>query len=383
MLAVLAAVLYFMLRSLASRRADVVGTRSRTAVKMAGRRLSQAGVFLKKDLYTAFYEELHRALLGYVSDKFNMDAADMSKENISSILSQAGVPDALSEDFIGLLDACEYARYAPDAGNEAMSAHYDKALGVISSIDDSMRRRHGSHNSGVAAMLALLLLVPAAAHASGGKEYADSLWTAGVQAYGEGRWSDAVDAWQKIESEGLVSAELYFNLGNAFFKNDDVAHAILNYARALKLDPSYSDARFNMEFAGTMVQDKIEAVPEFFASRWMRSLCWIMPSGTWAVAALLLFALALAMVLLFLLGGSTASRKAGFVTAIVALVLSLSSAGFAFWQRSDSLREDRAVVVRAVTTVKSSRPRAEPRTFSCCTRGPSSNCSTRWGSGRI
>ena len=349
-----AASAYFLLKSAAARRADVVGTKNRGAVKMARKRLLQAEDFLRKDLYTAFYEELHRALLGYVSDKFNMDAADMSKDNISGKLSESGVDKAVADDFVSLLDACEYARYAPGSGNEAMSAHYEKAVVTISLIEAVMKKHKSISAGSAAAVVVLLLSVPSLQAQEPVSASPDSLWTAGVAAYEEGRWSEAVDAWSAIENSGLVSKELYCNLGNAYFKNDDVAHAILNYERALKMDPSYSDARFNLELATSMIQDNIEVVPEFFLTRWMRSLCWLMPSDSWSVLGLVLLALALAMLLLFLLGRDVSARRGGFVAMIVAFVLSLSCLGLAFWQRADYAKEDSAIVTRAVTTVRSS-----------------------------
>ena len=352
LLAALAAALYFALRGLAARRADVAGSKNRGATKMARKRLAQAGTFLKGNLYTAFYEELHRALLGFVSDKLNMDAADMSKENISARLVGQGAGEALTADFIALLDACEYARYAPDSGHEAMNTHYEKAVSVISAIDENMRRPR-KPAGGAAALLALLLLLPA--HAVSAQQHAaDSLWTAGVTAFTDGDWAGAAGAWSAIRELGIESPELYYNLGNACFKQDDLAHAILNYERALKLDPSYSDARFNLEFAQGFVQDKIEAVPEFFLEVWGRKICWLLPSDTWATLFLLLFAAALGCVLLFLLGRSVAARKTGFICGIVALVIALLCLDFAFWQRTDYHKADGAIVTRHVTTVQSS-----------------------------
>ena len=352
LLAALAAALYFALRGLAARRADVAGSKNRGATKMARKRLAQAGTFLKGNLYTAFYEELHRALLGFVSDKLNMDAADMSKENISARLVGQGAGEALTADFIALLDACEYARYAPDSGHEAMNTHYEKAVSVISAIDENMRRPR-KPAGGAAALLALLLLLPAQA-VSAQQHAADSLWTAGVTAFTDGDWAGAAGAWSAIRELGIESPELYYNLGNACFKQDDLAHAILNYERALKLDPSYSDARFNLEFAQGFVQDKIEAVPEFFLEVWGRKICWLLPSDTWATLFLLLFAAALGCVLLFLLGRSVAARKTGFICGIVALVIALLCLDFAFWQRTDYHKADGAIVTRPVTTVQSS-----------------------------
>ncbi|MCR4823992.1 MAG: BatD family protein [Bacteroidales bacterium] len=353
LLLALAAVLYFALRGLAARRADVAGSKNRGATKMARKRLAQAGTFLQGNLYTAFYEELHRALLGFVSDKLNMDAADMSKENISAKLVGNGAGEALTADFIALLDACEFARYAPDSGHEAMNTHYEKAVSVISAIDENMRRTR-KPAGGAAALLALLLLLPAHFASAQQNAYPDSLWTAGVTAYTDGDWAGAADAWSAIRALGIESPELYYNLGNACFKQDDLAHAILNYERALKLDPSYSDARFNLEFAQGFVQDKIEAVPEFFLEQWGRKVCWLLPSDTWAVLFILFFAAALGCVLLFLLGGRTGTRKAGFICGIVALVLSLLCLDFALWQRRDYRKADGAVITRPVTTVQSS-----------------------------
>ena len=354
MLLVIALSAWFILRGLAARRADVAGSKNRAATKMARKRLSQAGTFLQGNLYTAFYEELHRALLGFVSDKLNMDAADMSKENISARLVESGAPEGLAADFVGLLDACEFARYSPDAGHEAMNIHYEKAVSVISAIDDSMKRVPRKGSGAAAALLALLLLLPAQRGAAQQTAYTDSLWTVGTAAYSDGNWAAAEDAWTDIRALGLESPELYYNLGNACFKQDDLAHAILNYERALKLDPSYSDARYNLEFAQGLVQDKIEAVPEFFLSIWGRKLCWLLSSDAWAVLFLILLAATLACVLLFLLGRSVAARKGGFIAGIVALVLCLLCLSFSFWQRNDYRKADSAIVTRPVTTVRSS-----------------------------
>ncbi len=347
-LAAIAAAIYFATRKMAARRADVVGSKNRAATKMARKRLSQAGEFLKKDLYTAFYEELHKALLGFVADKLNLPAADLSKENISEKLTEGGATPEQAARFTELLDACEFARYAPSEGHEAMNAHYEGAVSVISEIDSAMKRK--PKNSGAAALLALLLVLPLGARAA---EPADSLWNAGLAAYADGRWNEAGEAWTSIADEGLESAELYYNIGNACFKGGDIAHAILWYERSLKVDPSYGDARFNLEFARTQVQDRIDEVPEFFLEVWGRKACWLLPSGAWAWLCIVFFAITLAMLLLFLLG-SGGARKAGFFTGIATLLLTLLCLDFAFWQRTDALKHDSAIITAPVTEVKSS-----------------------------
>lgn len=342
---------YLAFRKVAAMRADVAGTKNRRATKMAQKRLKQAGEYLDKNLYTAFYEELHKALIGFVSDKLNMDMSEISKDNIASALTEGGVSEEQTKAFTDLLDACEFARYSPDGGNEAMRSHYDAALKVISSIDSGLKTG-GKSLRKVVTVVTLLLSLGASMNIQA--KDLDSLWTAGVQAYTDGKFSDASAAWTSIEESGQKSAKLYYNLGNAWFKQGNYPKAILNYERALRLDPSYSDARYNLEFTSNFVQDKIEPVPEFILKSVARKVCYVMGSNAWAVIFLVLLAAALMMGLLFLLGSSVGKRRAGFYCGIVLLLLSAGALSFSIWQKSDSVKTDTAIVMSPVSSVKSS-----------------------------
>ena len=352
----LAAGFWLAFRKVAARRADVVGTKNRRATKMALKRLKLAEDFLGKGLQTAFYEELHRALLGFVSDKLAMDMADQTKENIAAALAARGVPEGMAAEFTSLLDECEYARYAPDAGHEAMNTHYRKAVDVITAIDSNMKKPVFAGHAAllVTALLAVSgLLSPSGLHAQERLSYPDSLWQAGVEAYSAGSYADAAAAWQGILDAGLSSADLYYNAGNAYFKLGETGKAILNYERAAKLDPSSADIRYNLEYARSTTQDRIDSVPPFFLKTWLRKVSYLFSSNAWAVLSIVFFALALALTLLFLLGPSPAARKTGFFTAIAALLLALSGWGFADSQKREAEARDEAVVMRAVSPVKS------------------------------
>ena len=342
---------YLAFRKVAAMRADVAGTKNRRATKMAQKRLKLAGEYLDKNLYTAFYEELHKALIGFVSDKLNMDMSEISKDNIASALTEGGVSEEQTKAFTDLLDACEFARYSPDGGNEAMRSHYDAALKVISSIDSGLKTG-GKSLRKVATVVTLLLSLGSSMNIQA--KDLDSLWTAGVQAYTDGKFADASTAWTSIEESGQKSAKLYYNLGNAWFKQGNYPKAILNYERALRLDPSYSDARYNLEFTSNFVQDKIEPVPEFILKSVARKVCYVMGSNAWAVIFLVLLAAALVMGLLFLLGSSVGKRRAGFYCGIVLLLLSAGALSFSIWQKSDSVKTDTAIVMSPVSSVKSS-----------------------------
>ena len=352
-----AGLLWYLMKGMEARRADVVGNKNRKATKMALGRLKMAAGYLQKNLYSAFYEELHKALLGFASDKMNIGAEDLSKENIAAMLKEAGVAEDLSAQFVALLDACEFARYSPDGGNEAMNTHYNEAVKVISSID-SVMKTHKKNTSAAKAMILIMsmLMMPGLTHAEN-TAYLDSLWSKGVQAYTDGRWSECTESLKALESVGVVSPELYYNLGNAYFKSGDYPHAILYYERTLKISPSFEDARINLDFANSLIRDKIDAVPEFVLKSWARKVCYLMPSDFWALISIVLFAAALALFLVFRLGASRGLRRTGFYCSIVALILSASSFGMAQWQRNSYLKADGAIVMKPVTSVKSSPSR--------------------------
>lgn len=348
------AAIWALLMRAAARKADIAGTKTRRATKMAMKRLKAAENYLDRNLYSAFYEELHKAVLGFISDKLNISVADFSKEKISGILLDGGVDSALVGSLINIMDACEFARYSPDAGHEAMKKHYQEALDVISSIDSSMKNKKNHRNSAPAALAILLLMAIPSVSSSAADSYVDSLWTQAGQYYADGDWEKALSVYTSIDRLGLESPYLYCNIGNAFFKSQDYPHAILYYEKALKLDPSCSDARYNLQVASGFVQDKIDPVPEFVLKSWTRSICYMLDSNAWAWSALVFLAVAVSMLLLFLLSGSRAGRKTGFALAVVFAVFTAASFSFSVWQKNDYMRADSAIVMVPVTSVKSS-----------------------------
>lgn len=351
-------VVYVVLRGRRLRQGDVVGQRRRSASKTARRRLARAGEYLKDRLSSAFYEELHKALVGFVSDRLVLDHAHADKDSIGAALVGGGVESSLAKEFVTLLDECEYARYSPDSSYAKMDRHYNTALELISSIERALK----TPRSGIAKALVAFLMLGAAGAVSSESAFAsgrvdhicDSLWVSGVNAYGAADYQKACNDWLEIESLGQESPRLYTNIGSAYFKGGDPAHAVLYYERALKLDPSFEDAEYDLRYVRTFLQDKIETVPEFFLTRWMRSVRESVGSDVWAVLFLVLLAVALAGVLLFLLSGSSSLKRAGFAAGVVALVLSLSSLAFSLGSRADYMKQDSAVVLSAVSVVRSS-----------------------------
>ena len=130
-----AAAVWILLSRSIARRSDVAGTRNRKAMKVARARLRNASAFLRQGLYSTFYEELHKALHGYISDKLMLPVADLTRERIGEELRSRGKDEAVIQELYDILDACEYARYAPASGSEAMEKHYQQAVKVISQIE--------------------------------------------------------------------------------------------------------------------------------------------------------------------------------------------------------------------------------------------------------
>lgn len=113
------------------------------------------------------------------------------------------------------------------------------------------------------------------------------------QNYKKGNYQKALEYYQKIEQQGLSSAYLYYNIGNSYFRLNQISKAILYYERALLLNPSNEDILHNLKFANTFVVDKINELPEPFYITWYNSYSNFFSSNTWAWIAIITFTLSL------------------------------------------------------------------------------------------
>lgn len=353
-LAIIMFLLNRLLRFSQARRADIAGSKNRRANRLARTRLKQAEDYLHKNLGGAYYEELHKALTGYVSDKLLIPAADLSKETIGEKLRERGVRDECIAALTELIDQCEFARYAPDSGQTQMENEYNEAIRVISDIEGQLKNpRPAKKAASGAAMGALLLSIVLSTPVQAQDEVA-GLWQKAGEAFAAGQWQNALNFYQMIEGEGLQSADLYYNLGNTCFKLDDKARAILYFERALKLDPTHDDAAHNLEIVRQMTLDKIDSVPEFILVSWFRKLRQSLPADAWAWLTLALLACGGVLGLFFRNAASPALRRVAFIAACVIFVLSVFVFVFSLQQRRAVMRTDSAIVTAPVCSVKSS-----------------------------
>lgn len=355
----LIAVLWFVavkaLGFLEERRSDVAGSRNRKATKMAKMRLRRAGEYLKNNLNTAYFEELHKAVLGYVSDKLLIPAADLSKERIVGAYAEKGISGEAVERLIALLNECEEARYAPDATVSHKEELYTQAIDVISILDSQVKTSRTSGKSGVAtAVVALLCLTAPAFCAFAQENKPAEYWDKASQAYTAGDYATALAAYSDIESLSLCSDDLYYNIANCHFKLGDAPKAILYYEKCLKLNPAHKDALNNVALAREHTLDKIEVVPDFIVAKWIHDIMFSCSADAWAWISIAL-AFVVAMLLLgFKFFPGIRARKTSFVFACIFFVFTAISVTFSLCEKSDSLRMDEAVVMQPVSSVKSS-----------------------------
>ena len=183
-----------------------------------------------------------------------------------------------------------------------------------------------------------------------------SAFDAANAAYAEGRYEEAATGYEALLAE-QPNEVLYYNLGNTCFKQGELAKAILNYERALRLKPNYKDAQYNLAFAQSRITDNITD-QDFFLSSWARTIRNGLSERTWFRLSISLFILALIGVLFFLLGRRAWLRKTAFLTAWIALVFSIAAGlnANSLHQR-DTLRNE-AIITQGVVNVKSSPDRS-------------------------
>lgn len=172
--------------------------------------------------------------------------------------------------------------------------------------------------------------------------------------YKDGNYQGAIDMYHSILNQGYASAALYYNLGNAYFRNDQLGDAILNYERALKIDPSDKEIQQNLDYANSKTLDRINKVPELFITRWFNSvLSWFSPNQ-WGGVAIAFMLLLCACVVVFFVTHSYTFKQISFYSAIVMLVLLICSVANASVLKNRMENMQQAVVLEPTVVIKSS-----------------------------
>ena len=354
MLAVFVALLVIF-RHRAIENANIVKQRAGRANKVAVKRLKQAHRLMKAGQSGAFYDEVMRALWGYVGDKLNMPVEQLSRENINQQLTGHQVSAEVVQQFISALDECEFARYAPGDATGNMNKVYDTALSALTQIASTIKKSKKSEVRGERipqARFVLLIVIsltscfsPLTSYAAVTKAQADS-------AYQQEQYQQAAKMYEQL-LKGGESADLYYNLGNAYYRMDDITHAVLAYERALLLSPGDADVRFNLQMARSKTIDKIVPESEMFFVTWYRSLVRLMSVDAWARTAIVSLLVALLLVLVYVFAQRIWLRKVGFFGGVLFFVVFVAANVFGFQQQQSLLHRTGAIIIRSAVSVKS------------------------------
>ena len=154
-------------------------------------------------------------------------------------------------------------------------------------------------------------------------------------AYINNDFANAVYLYEQILANQGESADIYYNLGNSYYKMDNIAKAIVNYEKALVLNPGNGDIRFNLELAQSKTVDKVTPMSEVFLITWFKSLTNTMSEKGWAKMGIATFVLMLLCLALYFFGKKIALKKIGFITALCLLLVCILSNVFASSQKSN------------------------------------------------
>jgi len=198
--------------------------------------------------------------------------------------------------------------------------------------------------------LILVIIIPLRVYASD----SDSILLRAEQYYIQNEFSKAIAEYQSLVESGWTSAELFYNLGNAYFKNHDIKSAILYFERAKRLAPNDEAIDFNLNLSRSLIFDKVEAVPELFLITWGKAIRDWMTVRTWSWWSIGSFVAMLALGLLFLFVRNMRVRRLALGLGMFCFILSLTTFTFAYLQKANIERTDEAIVFAPSVTIKSS-----------------------------
>jgi tetratricopeptide (TPR) repeat protein len=174
------------------------------------------------------------------------------------------------------------------------------------------------------------------------------------QLYIKGNYSDAAKLYEKVLSTEGVAPELYLNLGNAYYKSNEIGRSILNYERALRLSPMYDDARVNLELAQLKVVDNNIQNNTFFVGRWIDNLIKMLDSNQWFFISFSVFLICIICSFIFVFGPIRLLRKYAFYLGLILFVFSLLSFVFSGIRKNQIMNHSEAIVMTGTISVKSS-----------------------------
>lgn len=185
---------------------------------------------------------------------------------------------------------------------------------------------------------------------------ADSLYINANECYQEGKYEEAQDIYLEIINKGLYSSEVYYNLGNTYFRLNQAGKARLYYEKALILSPRDQAIQTNLALTIAQLQDKFETVPVFFLRKWIIALRKSLLPNTWSLLSLILFIVAFVFLVIFLFSKTLFWKKFGFYTGFSLFIISVITLIFAYFA-SKYFKDSGTAILTQPSVIVRSAPR--------------------------
>jgi tetratricopeptide (TPR) repeat protein len=182
----------------------------------------------------------------------------------------------------------------------------------------------------------------------------DSVLIRAQEYYALGEFSKAIEQYKSLSEISWISADLYYNIGNSYFRNNDIKSAILYYERARRLSPNNEAINENLALARSLIFDRVEALPEPFFMKMSSTVRDLFSARTWAALSISTFIAALMFTLIFLFLRKIQIRKLAFGLSICCIVLSMTTFCLSYFQKKNVERTDEAIVFVPSVILKSS-----------------------------
>ncbi len=341
----IAAIAYFFKDRFKNSSVDFSLRREKNANKKATSRLNKAYSLMQSGDNIEFYEEISHALWGYVGDKLHIPVGELSRDNVNAQLSKLNLSNGVIDKFISALDECEFERYAPGDERGNMKRTYTMAMEAICAVEEATKPIKKSRQAKMMLLfIGLLFAFSSTAGMAQNKADVDKL-------YQLGNYTEAAKEYKKLLSKG-VSADLYYNLGNTYYKQDSIAAAILSYERALKLAPLDEDIRYNLQFAMSKTIDNIAPESEMFFVTWYRSLVNIFSIDGWALLSILSLLAIIVGMITFIGVKRLGFRRTLTKLLVLPILIFLGSIFFAWQQKQFLVSKSYAIIMTPSAVIR-------------------------------
>ena len=199
-------------------------------------------------------------------------------------------------------------------------------------------------------ILILLFFVPMVLLADGAK----TLFQKANESYEQQNYDSSITLLDSLLKSGLDSSELYYNLGNSWFKKGEIPMAILYYEKAKKIEPNNDDINYNLALANTLIADKIEPVPEFFIKTWWNTSLRFFNENQWAIINGVSYTLLFVFIVIFFITRSKSTKQKAFILGIIFLLTSLITGFYGYKSVQLKQAHNTAIIFTPTVNVKSS-----------------------------